>query len=111
MIEVNSKYICECCGRIQRPDHSLIQVDDRVRIVADIAGEPRNLRGIVIGFRGSSCFIEIPGDRTVQRAIDAVYPQDAPPPLDYVHKKVCACSVQKLSTVPVNNSAGVQAHV
>lgn len=106
----SNKYICDRCKKIMRPDPALIKIDDRVRIVAEIAGEPRNLRGIVIGIRESICFIQIPGDRTVQRAIDAVYPQDAPPPLDYVHKRLCACPVEKISTAPVHNSAGVFAH-
>lgn len=110
MNEFNSKYSCECCHRIKRPNPLLIQINDRVRIISDIAGQPRNLRGIVIDSSDTHFFVQIPGDKTVRHSRDMVMPADAPAPLDYVHKPVCQCAEQKVSTVSVHNSAGVQAH-
>lgn len=111
MSELNTKYICECCHRIKRPDPSLIKIDDRVRLIAEIAGQQRNMRGIVIDILDKHFLVQMPGDKTVMRDKVMVVPEDAPAPLDYIFKKVCACTGQKLSTVSVHNSAGVQAHV
>lgn len=111
MSEFNSKYICECCRRIQWPDTSLIQIEDRVRLIVDIAGHPRNMRGIVIDILDNHFMVQMPGDKTVMRHKMMVWPNDAPAPLDYVDHAVCQCDAQKLSTESVHNSAGVQAHV
>jgi hypothetical protein len=106
----SEKYNCPDCRAIKRPNPALIKAGERVRFILEINGQDRNVFGVVIDILDKHFLIEASGERIVLRDQSMVMPEDAPAPLDYVHKAVCKCRLPKLSTISVDNLAGACAN-